>query len=203
MSKVENLEFDPAYWRLQIGIRVENLEEHPLVLFPQQVPVHPNPAPIQNLAPAFVPSVSAQNPASHFDQNSIPVPVLQIAPPLVPSSVAFFNGPRNGPLLDTLSLQDPNSLRGSAQTSTSSVKPPESDISVRSNSSRDQAQLERLQNLILPELIPKQEECSELSSHPSRDQEQLDRLKHLILPEILPEEITSRDPLENYRHFDL
>ena len=201
MSKVENLEFDPAYWRLQIGIRVEDLEKHPLVIFPQQVPVNPNPAPIQILAPAFVPSVPAQNPVSYFDQHSIQVPVLQIAPPLVPSSVAFFNGPRNDPLLDTLSLQDPNSLRGSANTSISSVKPPASLHSVNSNS--DQTQLERLQNLILPELIPKQEECSELSSHPSRDQEQLDRLEHLILPEILPEEITSRDPLETYRHFDL
>ena len=74
---------------------------------------------------------------------------------------------------------------------------------VSSHPSQDQVQLERLQELIHPEVIPKPEDISVQSTNSSRDRAQLHRLAELIHPEIIPDTAISRSFLDNLQEFDV
>ena len=89
MSKVEHLEIAPAFWKVQIGSKVQDLESYPLVWFPQPNFCQKPGIPSQNLTPASVSSVPAQIFVPVPSQHHIPVPA-QI---FIPSSVAITQHP--------------------------------------------------------------------------------------------------------------
>jgi hypothetical protein len=232
MSQVENLEFTPAYWRSQVGSKVEDLEEYPLVLYPQpqilpQPVLQPVLAPSQNLTQASVLSDPAQDPVSVPSQNHIlahiPTEISIPAHHPIPTSVAYHplvirRSPR---LLDPKSPHYPNPYQGSSQSS-SSTKSNSQPIPVRrgeisdptspENRKRDQetlyAEIDRVQDLILtaatpPVIIPKDEEVSVQSTNSSKDRAQLERITDLIYPESVPDTAISRSYLDNYKEFDV
>ena len=146
MSKVELLEIDSAYWKVQIGSKVQDLEIYPIGTFPwSQIQFPPSIATTQNLTKASVCSVPSQILVPVSRQSHIPVPA-QI---FIPSSVAISQPP--------LCQSNPLLLRSSEHSVATS------------HPSEDQAQLERLQELLLPEIIPKPEDISVQSTNSSRD----------------------------------
>ena len=187
MSKVENLEIDPAFWKVQIGSRVQDLEYYPLVLFPQP-DIHQSQSliPPQNLTQASVSSVPAHIFVPVSRQSNIPVPA-QI---YLPSSVAIPQ-PFSQPTESFARLPD-----SQEEYSAGHSNPDQDKIQLF-------AQLERLQVLLDPEVIPKPEEISVQSTNSSKDRAQLNRLAELLHPEDIPDPVISRSFMDTYQEFDV
>ena len=147
MSKVEELEYNPDYWHLQIGFLVEDLEYIPAGPQPRVPAQVPNPI-------ALIPNLVQPDPN--------PVPVQNI--------IVFTGLPAFDPLWDSDPYPKHISSIGSSTTTSIDTRNLHhrllEEASVGSHQSRDQAQLERIQELILPEPIPSGD-LSVDSSHPS------------------------------------